>query len=270
MHTQAVSRLLTERALRRALEHDELRVLFQPQFDLATGRPGRGRGAAALEPPGAGLWSCPATSSASPRRPASSCPSASGCSSARATCCARPPPTAHAAERAVGRRPTCPPDSCSGPTSPPSSPARVAGLRASTRDRLCLEVAESALLDDLDATGDALRGAQGARRTARHRRLRHRRVVAHLPAAVPVRRAEDRPHVRRGPRPERGRRRDRRRHHRHGPRARHDRDRRGRRDGSSSGCASASSAATVRRATTSGAPEELAARRLVLVEQRPA
>ncbi len=39
MHTQAVSRLLTERALRGALEHDELRVLFQPQFDLASGAP---------------------------------------------------------------------------------------------------------------------------------------------------------------------------------------------------------------------------------------
>ena len=38
MHTQAVSRLLTERALRRALDRDELRVLFQPQFELATGR----------------------------------------------------------------------------------------------------------------------------------------------------------------------------------------------------------------------------------------
>jgi diguanylate cyclase (GGDEF)-like protein len=37
MHTQAVSRLLTERALRRALDRDELRVLFQPEFDLATG-----------------------------------------------------------------------------------------------------------------------------------------------------------------------------------------------------------------------------------------
>jgi diguanylate cyclase (GGDEF)-like protein/PAS domain S-box-containing protein len=37
MHTQAVSRLLTERALRRALDRDELRVLFQPEFDLSTG-----------------------------------------------------------------------------------------------------------------------------------------------------------------------------------------------------------------------------------------
>jgi len=36
MHTQAVTRLLTERALRQSLEHDELRVLFLPQFDLRT------------------------------------------------------------------------------------------------------------------------------------------------------------------------------------------------------------------------------------------
>ena len=34
MHTQAVTRLLTERGLREALERDEFRVLFQPQFDL--------------------------------------------------------------------------------------------------------------------------------------------------------------------------------------------------------------------------------------------
>jgi diguanylate cyclase (GGDEF)-like protein len=36
MHTQAVTRLLTERGLREALERDELRVLFQPQFELAS------------------------------------------------------------------------------------------------------------------------------------------------------------------------------------------------------------------------------------------
>jgi diguanylate cyclase (GGDEF)-like protein/PAS domain S-box-containing protein len=38
MHTRAVTRLLTERGLREALERDELRVLFQPQFDLVTDR----------------------------------------------------------------------------------------------------------------------------------------------------------------------------------------------------------------------------------------
>jgi len=36
MHTQAVTRLLTERGLREALERDELRVLFQPQFELVS------------------------------------------------------------------------------------------------------------------------------------------------------------------------------------------------------------------------------------------
>jgi diguanylate cyclase (GGDEF)-like protein/PAS domain S-box-containing protein len=37
MHTQAVTRLLTERALRNALTNDELRVVFQRQFDLVSG-----------------------------------------------------------------------------------------------------------------------------------------------------------------------------------------------------------------------------------------
>jgi len=39
MHTQAVARLLTERALRRAIDANELRVVYQTQFDLRTDRP---------------------------------------------------------------------------------------------------------------------------------------------------------------------------------------------------------------------------------------
>jgi diguanylate cyclase (GGDEF)-like protein/PAS domain S-box-containing protein len=37
MHTRAMSRLLTEQALRLALDRDELRIVYQPQFELATG-----------------------------------------------------------------------------------------------------------------------------------------------------------------------------------------------------------------------------------------
>ena len=37
MHTDAISRLLTERALRRAVERQQLRVYLQPQVDLASG-----------------------------------------------------------------------------------------------------------------------------------------------------------------------------------------------------------------------------------------
>src|SRR5581483_9789248 len=38
MHTDAISRLLTERALRRAVERHQLRVYLQPQIELSTGR----------------------------------------------------------------------------------------------------------------------------------------------------------------------------------------------------------------------------------------
>ena len=227
MRTQAVSRLLTERALRRALQQDELRVLFQPQFELATGRriaveallrwnhPVRG-----LVMPGDFLRVAEETGIIVPigewvleracdllRSPAADGPRASGCRS----------------------RPTSPPDSCSGPTSRPRG-ARVAGLRGRPGPTLPRGGRERAARRPRCNRRHAPR-AQGARRTARHRRLRHRRVVPDLPAPVPVRRAEDPQHVRGGARPQRGRRRDRRRHHRHGPRARHDRGRRGRRDG---------------------------------------
>ena len=267
MHTQAVSRLLTERALRRALDRDELRVLFQPEFDLATGErvaleallrwehPVRG-----LVVPGDFLRVAEETGMIVPM---GAWVVAQACErGARRT----------ARQRGASARPcrsTCRPASCSGPTSPSSSLAPRA-RPGSTPTTLCLEMSESALLEDLDSTADALRALEAARRAARHRRLRHRWLVAHVPPSLPVRQAQDRPHVRGGSRAQRGRRRDRRRHHRHGPRARHGgRAPRASRPRSSD-CGSSTSAATARRATTSAPPRRSPHPVLVLVRQQPA
>ena len=91
---------------------------------------------------------------------------------------------------------------------------------------------------------------QGARAAARARRLRHRLLVARLPAALPDRRAQDRPplhrrdgHEHRGPDDRRGDHQDGR-----GPADR--RRRRGRRDDRAGARASSASAASTRRAST--------------------
>ena len=227
MHTQAVSRLLTERALRRALEQDELRVLFQPQFDLGTGKrvaleallrwehPVRG-----LVMPGDFLKVADETGIIVPigewvlQR---------ACELSRISKIDGPDGTPLSISTNVSYRQLQRPDF-------PALVGRVVRDFGIDPTTLCLEIAESALLDDLDATSDALTRPEGPRRAARDRRLRDRRLVAHVPAAVPVRRAQGRPDVHRGPRTQRGRRRHRRRHHRHGARARDDRRRRGRRD----------------------------------------
>ena len=64
-------------------------------------------------------------------------------------------------------------------------------------DRLVLELTESILIDDAEATLGVLAGPQAARREARHRRLRHRLLVAELPPPLPRRHREDRPGLRR-------------------------------------------------------------------------
>ena len=269
MHTQAVSRLLTERALRRALQQDELRVLFQPQFELATGRriaveallrwnhPVRGlvmpgdflrvaEETGIIVPIGEWVLERGVRAAALARRRRLRGRAAVGRVDQRLR-----PPAAAARLPRPRRRARCSDFAVDpGPTLPRGGRERAARRPRCNRRR-------------------APR-AQGPRRTARHRRLRHRRVVAHLPAPVPVRRAEDRPHVRGGPRPERGRRRDRRRHHRHGPRARHDRGRGGRRDRRAARAPRASSAATVRRAITSGRPRSSRRGDSCSCEQRPA
>ena len=117
--------------------------------------------------------------------------------------------------------------------------------------RLCLEISEIALLDDLETTNDALRALKDLGVRLAIDDFGTGRLVAHLPAPVPVRRAEGRLEFHRGFGHERGRRRHRRRHDRHGARTRHDRRRRKASRPSSSGSASSSSGATAPRATSS-------------------
>ena len=154
MRTQAVSRLLTERALRRALQQDELRVLFQPQFELATGRriaveallrwnhPVRG-----LVMPGDFLRVAEETGIIVP---------IGEWVLERACDLLRSP----AADGSAGERLSVATNVSARQLQRPDFPALVARALqdfAVDPDRLCLEVAESALLDDLDATGDTLR-----------------------------------------------------------------------------------------------------------------
>ena len=94
-------------------------------------------------------------------------------------------------------------------------------------------------------------GAERPRRRPRPRRLRHRLLLARLPQPLPLRRAEDRPLLRRRARGRTGAHRDRRGDHRHGPRPLPRRDRRGGRERGRSCPSCAASAATTPRATSS-------------------
>ena len=95
---------------------------------------------------------------------------------------------------------------------------------------LCLEVTESVLIEDPEESIRTADRAQAARRQDRDRRLRHRLLVARVPAAPARRLRQGRPVVRARPARERGGRGDRQRGDRAGPRAEAVGDGRGRRD----------------------------------------
>ena len=110
-----------------------------------------------------------------------------------------------------------------------SSALAASGLPA---QRLELEITESVLLQNNDATLATLHQLRDARRAHRHGRFRHRLFLAQLPAQFPVRQDQDRPLLRRATFGRRARtHRDRTRGRRARPQSRHGDHRGRRRDG---------------------------------------
>ena len=88
-------------------------------------------------------------------------------------------------------RSTCPAGSCRTPSSVEDvrTALRFSGLAP---HQLILEITESVLMVDPAATAQTLPESEEPRRPDRHRRLRHRVLLAQLPAPVPGRHPEDR------------------------------------------------------------------------------
>jgi PAS domain S-box-containing protein len=148
----------------------------------------------------------------------------------------------------------------------PSADCSTGTGRASVALRL--EITESILVDAGSHTTSQPEGPAGARRVDRHRRLRDRLRLAHLPEALPRRLHQDRQELRGGPGRRPGGHRDRPGDHRPGrePRAVHPSPR-GSRPRSRRTC-SATSAATSPRATCSAGPSGAAHRAVAHTERR--
>ncbi len=170
-----------ENDLRRALAHDELVLYYQPMLDSRTGRVARRRGAAALAAPGARPAGRRPSSSGWPRSPGSSCPIGlwvlrTACRRSRAwqrRGHAARPGRGQPLRRASSSSPTC--------------SSRVQGVLAETglpAALLELEITETLAMQNAEATIAVLRGLKELGVRDRHRRLRHRLLVAQ-PTSAP-------------------------------------------------------------------------------------
>jgi len=154
MHTSAVVRLLTERALRRAIDHDELRVWYQPQIDIAT------RETVAVE--ALVRWQHPVRGIVGPNEfidvaeetglivPIGAWVLDQACAQTAAW---RGPTS-------LGRPRTVSVNLSARQLARPDLPARIAAIlrdRGTDPQTVCLEITESVLLDDLESTADAVR-----------------------------------------------------------------------------------------------------------------
>jgi diguanylate cyclase (GGDEF)-like protein len=154
MHTSAVVRLLTERALRRAIDHDELRVWYQPQIDIAT------RETVAVE--ALVRWQHPVRGIVGPNEfidvaeetglivPIGAWVLDQACAQTAAW---RGPTS-------LGRPRTVSVNLSARQLARPDLPERIAAIlreRGTDPETVCLEITESVLLDDLDSTADAVR-----------------------------------------------------------------------------------------------------------------
>ena len=134
------------------------------------------------------------SSSRSRSRPTSSTTSAASSSARRAE------QAATVARLAPGRSPAVAVNISGRQMQRPGSSTRCARCRRDHRPAgralLTLEITESTLMNDTDGSMQALAMLQDAGHPDRDRRLRHRLLVAELPAPVPGRHPQDRPLVR--------------------------------------------------------------------------
>jgi diguanylate cyclase (GGDEF)-like protein len=170
-------------------------------------------------------WCRRCSSSRSPSRPASCASSRCGCSRRwRAPVAALQPRWACARCRSTCPRATCWTWSCRSGWTHPGAPRRAG------RAAFCLEITESAIMDDPQRAEATLKRLSERRLQAVDRRLRHRLFVAGLPEAAAGGRAQDRQELRDGMETRRRRREDRALDHRPGAQPGAERGGRGRRE----------------------------------------